>query len=67
MMEEIIIEWLDNCENCDNGEAVVTTDGDHEGLYDGDDAKCTECGACGTIHCEDGTSFVIWHDENEEE
>ena len=65
-MKELMIDWLGPCENCGNEEAVVTTDGDYNGLYDGDDAKCTECGACGAVHCTDITAFVIWNDENGE-
>lgn len=55
---------FDECESCGDGCVEVLTDLDEGEVWDGDEVRCTECGATGSI-CTDAETdaHVIWSDK----
>ena len=57
-----------DCLHC-GGQAEVLTDSTVDGLvYDGDDARCSECGCYGVVQISDdadeaNVAWINWHDE----
>lgn len=58
------VRWEhDQCDYC-GGDAEVLTSAKNGYAYDGDQARCTECGLPGGITCDsESPAVVMWHDE----
>jgi hypothetical protein len=53
----------DQCDNC-GGLAEIQTKATKGYAYDGDEARCTECGMPGGICCDsESPAVIMWHDE----
>lgn len=64
-------EFNDECTRCGTSPVDVYTDAKEDGYaYDGDDAKCPDCGLLGSV-CVDGeeegesTAHIDWNDYEE--
>ena len=54
------------CAHCGSGAEVYTTTGKDNWAYDGDEARCTDCGCPGFVNVsgyEDEPATIDWHDE----
>lgn len=56
-----MIEW-DNCPVCGNCPEVFTQSNEDSHVYDGEKAKCAECGLPGTGSADSGSVYIEWHD-----
>jgi len=58
------VTWShDQCDNC-GGLAEIRTTAEEGYAYDGDEARCTECGMPGGICCDsESPAVIMWHDE----
>ena len=67
-MPKIWQEFDDDCMYC-GGAAVVLTDSGFDNLaYDGDTARCADCGCPGQVIVDEGdegecVAHILWHDE----
>lgn len=60
--------FADYCLHCGGDAEAFTTSGNDNWAYDGDTARCTDCGCPGIVsiqeagedHCDNG---IDWHDE----
>lgn len=54
----------DECLHCGSS-AEVLTDSKEDGMaFDGDEARCTECGCVGSVNVyEESSASISWHDE----
>jgi len=60
-MNELKINWLDECPECgESTHTVHTENGSEKWLYDGDKVVC-DCGQKGEIECDDGIAWVNWY------
>lgn len=61
-------EWRpfnDDCHHCGGGAEVLTGTGRDNWAYDGDTARCDECGCPGVVKVsgyEDEPATIDWHD-----
>jgi len=56
----------DECQSCGAQAEIWTQDDQPDGYgYDGDIARCPECGETGWFSCDDGYGYVCWHMEYE--
>ena len=62
----VAVEWLDNCPKCGHGQAAVTTSGQVDNLWSGDQVTCMKCGHCGEIEADGENAWVEWDDAQEE-
>lgn len=69
-------EWKsfgDECPRCGSEGEVLTDTNSEYAAYDGDDARCTECGLHGSVTVDDEdengdpTAHISWFDFDEEE
>ena len=59
--------WDDSCEYCGAPAEILTAQEPGYAL-DGDPARCTDCGATGSICCDSESAAVImWNDDEQEE
>ena len=57
--------WYDTCEYC-GAPSEILTEQEPGYALDGDPARCTGCGAAGSIYCDSESAAVImWADEPE--
>ncbi len=62
----VIINWLDSCPSCGNGQSIVNTEGNENLLFYGEQVTCMKCGHCGEIDTDDDTAFVVWDEADNE-
>jgi hypothetical protein len=68
-MEERRMEWRpfnDFCLHCGDDAEVFTSTGRDNWAYDGDKARCVECGCPGVVDIsgpDDEQASIRWHDE----
>jgi hypothetical protein len=58
-------KFNDECLHC-GGEAEVLTDTGKDNLaYDGDEARCTDCGCSGyvVVYADEEEAYISWHDD----
>jgi hypothetical protein len=55
--------FKDECIHCGCGAEVLTGSGQDNYAYDGDRARCGECGCPGVVDVlEEGVATIDWHD-----
>ena len=64
MTKRWVLVDFDSCPNCGN-DAEILTDCEVSGFYwDGDSAKCCECGTKGVFSCDgENNGYINWDDE----
>jgi transcription elongation factor Elf1 len=55
------IDWSDECPKCGSGVSVLTDCQVDNEAYDGDEARCEECGLAGWVSIVD-TAYINWKD-----
>jgi hypothetical protein len=58
----VLVDFAE-CPNCGD-DAEILTDSDVDGeFYDGDEARCCQCGAIGQFSCDgEDTGYISWED-----
>lgn len=71
MVKKVEVFWLEECNKCGHGWAIVETiEGDENFLFDGDKIECKACGHTGQIavtddYAEDCIAYAVWNDPEE--
>lgn len=55
--------FFDSCLNCGGDAEVLTDSGEDNVAYDGDDARCSQCGLPGQVIAYEENGYISWHDE----
>ena len=67
-MKKVEISWLEHCNKCGCGVAIVeTAEGNENLLFDGDKISCPACGHTGHVavtddYADDCVAFAEWDD-----
>ena len=70
MSHKVEVFWLEECNKCGHGWAIVeTTEGTEDFLFDGDKILCPSCGHTGQVavtddYAEDCVAYAVWNDAN---
>ena len=57
------INWGDECPNCGDGVEVFTDCKYDNQAYDGDEARCVDCGKKGWVSADEDRAWVNWEGE----
>lgn len=60
-MKEVRITWMSQCP-CNHNAAIVTTKGDEDEIFEGEEASCPSCGNTGVIWTDGENADVIWEE-----